>query len=117
METYHIARYSIDTDHFALSGFEEAVHHTSLMYSIRHLIRTGITSPEHILEALNSSLEICTLAGIPIRHHFKQVYVFDPDTGAVYTDWLMSRRGFNLMMMQAPALNKHTAHWLWEISQ
>src|SRR5271170_2092026 len=100
METYHIVQYTASHHYFALSEFEEALHDSMLHYSIRHLTLAGITSQEKLTEALQKSMRICSLAGINIKHHFKQVFVYDAATGEMYPDWLLSKKAFKLTIMQ-----------------
>jgi hypothetical protein len=115
METYDIAHYLTDQSQFAIREFEEALNHSTLRYSMRHIVLTGIDSQENMMNALRKSMKICALAGVNSKHHFKQIYVFDAATGVVHADWLMSKKGFNLMIMQAPSLNEPIARWLWEL--
>jgi hypothetical protein len=101
---------------FTENEFEEAVYHSQLSYSLRHLQLTGTIPEEVIMLALQKSLQVCYLAGINSKYHFKQIYVFDAGTEALYVDWLMSKKGFNLMLMQVPSLNERTARWLWQLA-
>jgi len=101
---------------FSSNEFEEAIHNSRLTYSMKHLKVAGNISPEILLEALQKSLQICSLVGIDSKHHFKQIYVFDTSSGSLHIDWLMSKKGFNLMMMQVPFLNENKAKWLWQLA-
>jgi hypothetical protein len=114
MKTYaisHSAKYD-----FSSNEFEEAVYASTLNYSLKHLKVAVTISPEILKEALQKSLQICSLAGINSKHHFKQIYVFDTSSGTLHIDWLMSKKGFNLMMMQIPFLNERKARWLWQLA-
>jgi hypothetical protein len=68
-------------------------------------------------EALKKSLQICHLADINSKHHFKQIYIFDATTGTLHVDWKMSKTGFNLMMIQIASTNKQFALWLWKLAE
>ncbi len=116
MENINIIAYSQEYDNLSITEFEEAYYHSRLCYSGRHLILAGITSMEDFEETLGRAIKICSYAGINIAHHFKQVYVFDPETGSLRSDWLMSKRGFKLVLMQYPRLNEQIARWLWEFA-
>jgi hypothetical protein len=116
METYHITHYSSDRNQQAFNEFEDALHHSMLRYSLRHLALTGITSQENALNALQKSIQVCSLAGVNSKLHFKQIYVFDANTKELDKDWLMSKKGFTIMLMQYPLLNENIARWLWNLS-
>jgi len=73
-------------------------------------------SEQLIQEALQKSLEVCCLLGIKSERHFKKIYVFDAMVGSLQADWIMSRNGFNLMVMQIPSINPEIAQWLWELA-
>jgi hypothetical protein len=115
METYSISIYRPVLEYSAVEEFEEALRYKALCYNMRHLLLTGIINQEDVLAALQKAIQICKLAGINSADHFKPLYVFDVATGVTYTDWLMSKKGFSLIMMQLP-LNEQTAHWLLEFA-
>ena len=116
METVHISRYPSCKYQFASWGIEDAFYNSKLTYSIRQLSFTDGFSTELIVEAFQKSLLICNLLGINSKHHFKKVYVYDAQLGILQIDWLMSRNGFNLMVMQMPSINEKMARWLWALS-
>jgi hypothetical protein len=116
MYTVNIIPYHEDHKHAAIAEFEEMLQHAQLQYSMRHLVSLGITSKDIFSNTLEKAMQVCNYAGINIADHFMQVYVFDAETHTIDTDWLMSRRGFKLILMQYPHLNQNLAHWLWEIS-
>lgn len=91
--------------------FEEAFYSTRFQFSLRHLAFTGNDLLENIKDALYKSLQICNLAGVNSQYHFKQIYVFDEDSRTMDIDWLMSKNGFNLMVMQIESLNTKKALW------
>ena len=116
METYPVTHYSSARNHNDFNEFEDALNHSMLRYSFRHLALTGITSLENAMDALQKSIQVCSLAGVNSKLHFKQIYVFDADTKELNKDWLMSKKGFTIMLMQYPILNEKIARWLWELS-
>lgn len=115
METYSITVYETRQVNAALDDFNEALRYQDLCYSMRDILLTGAATLEDLNEALQKSMQVCSLAEISSVEHFKPLYVFDPDTGITHTDWLMSKKGFCLMMMHLP-LNAQTARWLWELA-
>ena len=117
MKTYSITYYSSMHGSGITDEFEEALYDSGLRYSMRHIILAGITSQENIMTAMKRAMQVCSLAGVNTRYHFKQVYISDEIAGVVYADWLMSRKGFNLTIMQSSELNGQIARWLWELSE
>ncbi|MEI7584113.1 hypothetical protein [Runella sp.] len=116
MEILHVVHYSGYSTPTGLNDFEEALGYSMRCYSMRHLLLTGTMSQEDFAEALQKSMQVCAFAGIDTKAHFKKIYVSDSKTGAIYSDWLMSKKGFNLMIMQCQSLNEQIAHWLWKLA-
>jgi hypothetical protein len=116
MSKTHVIHYYLNENKLFNNHFEEAFYHSKLKYSLRHLSFTENISEEIIQEALKKSLQVCYLAGINSKHHFKQIFVFDEKSNSLYTDWLMSKKGFNLMIMQISSINESVARWLWQLA-
>lgn len=116
MKTVNKSCYLSCKHQFSSWGMEDVFYDSKLTYSIRNLSFTGTFSPELIIEALQKSLEICNLLGVNTRCHFKKLYVYDEQMGVLRVDWLMSKNGFNLVVMQLPVLNEKMAKWLWALS-
>ena len=116
MKNYKIVPFA-STNYFNdLSDFEEAIYDSKLHYSLRHLSYTENILPDKILEALQKSLRICQLAGIESKRHFKRIYVYDLENQTLQIDWHMSKKGFNLMIMQFSSLTEKNAIWLWKLA-
>lgn len=116
MSTINIIPYHADYSHHALADFEEILHYSMLRYSMLHLISEGVTSRDSFNEALQKAMKVCSYAGIDMSRHFKQVYAYDTETGVMDIDWIMSKRGLKLIIMEYPELNRQFAQWLWEWS-
>ena len=116
MEAFQITPYSSRNNYFYQNEFEDAVYHSARSYSMQHLIVAGITSQEDILKALQRAMKVCSLAGIDARLHFEKIFVYDVNNETIYTDWLMTKKGFNLILIQYPLLNEKIARWLLEIT-
>ena len=117
MRTVSIIPYSVNNLKSVTSDFEEAFYHSQLVYSLNQLKFIGSASEEKTLEVLHQALVICQMLGINSRHHFKKIYVFDSTQNTIIIDWLMSKSGINLMVMQTQDLTKHRAAWLWELAK
>jgi hypothetical protein len=115
--TYPIIHHSPVTHQLSPTGFEEAYYNSRLRHSLQDLAIIESISQELITDALQKSLEACHMLGIKSERHFKKIYVFDEKDGTLYTDWMMSRNGFNLIVMQIPSLDTKIAQWLWELAE
>lgn len=116
MKTDTICLYSLPLNQLSVSEFEDAFYNANRRYSLRHLVFSGNVSEDNIVDALQKSIQICNLAGINSRHHFKKIYVYDAAVNTICIDWRMSRNGVNLMIMQLPSLNEKLARWLWKLT-
>ena len=112
----HITRYAADQGPAASQAFEDALYQSKCCYSLQNCVMIGMAAPEQMMEALQKAVQVCTLAGINARHHFSKIYLFDAATGATHIDWLMSKKGFNMVVMQSSLLNEQVARWLWALS-
>ncbi len=115
METYAITLYLQQQRSHAIDEFDEALRYRELRFQLRHLLQAGFSPTSNISEALQKAMEVCRLAGINPREHFRPLYVFDAVTGNLTLDWMMSKRGFTLLLMQLPA-TELTACWLWKLA-
>lgn len=110
--------YSIVKHHqFSANEFDDGFYNPKLKYSLRHLAFIDNISNEVLVDALKKALQICHLANINSRQHFKQVYLFDENSGMLQSDCFMSKNGFNLMLMQMPSINEKLAAWIWKLSE
>ena len=114
METIHVTRYAAKPGLDTFLAFEDALHQSQCCYSLQKCMRMGLGSSEDLMEALQKAVRVCALAGISARHHFRKIYLSDAQTGVSLVDWMMSKRGFHLVVMQASLVNEQAAKWLWE---
>lgn len=117
MKTDRVKYYPSIINELSKNQIENAWSDFTLFYSFRHLTHIEDISQENIMEAVQKSLQICHLAGINSKHHFKQIFVFDLATKTLFVDWRMSKTGFNLLMIQMPVKNYKLAYWLWKLSE
>jgi hypothetical protein len=113
--SYSITLYRPPQNLSAIDEFNEALRHSALRYSMRDIAIAYGASLNDLHEALHKCLEVCCMAGISSIEHFEPIYVVDPNSGTTYPDWLMSKKGFSLMVMYLP-LNQNTARWLLELA-
>ncbi len=115
METYSIELYSSLYQTPVFNELEEALRNSSFRYSLRQLNALGVGSSADLGSALQQAMHVCALGGFWGADHFKPVYVVDAETGETRVDWLMSKMGFNLTIMQLP-VSENTARWLCELA-
>ena len=73
-------------------------------------------SDDEIDESIKNAISICHLVGIESKYHFKKIYVFDVDYNVINIDWRMSKKGFNLVIMQFQKITPKNAIWLWNLA-
>jgi hypothetical protein len=117
MKQKFIQYYPIAKNEFLADSIEDAFYDSTLQYSLRHIAFIGNIAPEDIQEALQKALHVCHLAGMNSKHHFKQIFLFDEKIGTLRIEWLMSKTGFNLMIIQTPTSNEKMALWLWKLAE
>jgi hypothetical protein len=116
MNYYPIANFSSSRTDSSGGRFENAFFDSRLKYSFKNLNLIGDISKESILEALGKSMRLCDCAGKNSKNHFKQIYVFDDGDSSLHIDWMMSKTGFNILILQIPALNRKMAQWIWKLA-
>lgn len=85
---------------FSFWELADAYYLCMFTHSIRQLSILGNFTPESIFIAMQKSFEICNLIGVNAKHHYKKVFVYDAQMGVTSIDWLMSKKGYNLMKSQ-----------------
>lgn len=116
MKNEEIAVFSLRSNPFMTYDFDEALQNSMRRYSLRNLNFMKDISEEQVLETLQKSMQVCSLAGINTVQHFKKIYVYDPEVNTIQIDWRMTKKGLNLMVMQTPSMNDRMAHLLWELA-
>jgi hypothetical protein len=117
MKNHHvIVPYATENYLSFLKELKESILYSKLQYSSIDLQLIQETSDDEIEESVKNAIAICHLVGIESRFHFKKIYVFDVDYNTINIDWRMSKKGFNLVVMQFQKLNQKNAIWLWELA-
>lgn len=117
MNIMQIHRYSEFSSQSDCNRWTDSYYESKLKFSLRNLTFVGDISNESIMEALQRSMCICKCAGIDSRHHYKQIYIYDPINSVLQMDWLMSKAGFNLVVIQIPSLNEKMSKWIWKLAE
>jgi hypothetical protein len=99
-----------------LTALKESIIHSKLEYSSTDLQVFQEISDEEMDEAVKNAILICHLVGIESKHHFKEINVFDVVFNTININWRMSKKGFNLVVMQFQKINRKNAIWLWQLA-
>ena len=116
MKNYHLVHYTANEYSENIKNFQSAAYNVGMEYSLYNLVFNENISPEITADALRKALELCQLAGIEDKYHFRKIYIYDAALKTLLPDWRMSRNGFNLVVMQLPLPNPDRARWLWRLS-
>jgi hypothetical protein len=116
MKNHAIVPYKTENFLSFLKELKESILYSKLQYSSLDLQLINDMSDEEIDESIKNALSICHLVGIESKFHFKKIYVFDVNYNTINVDWRMSKKGFNLVIMQFQKLNQKKAIWLWKLA-
>jgi hypothetical protein len=67
----------------------------------------GYKDEAELQQALSRTFDVCCLMHIPIRDHFRQVWVCDRN--GLRTDWQLSDLGLYLLLVNGNSCNPHVA--------
>ena len=116
MKNHAIVPYATENYLAFLKDLKESILYSSLQYSSNDLQLIQEMSHNDIDQAIKNAIAICHLVGIESKYHFKKIYFFDLNYNKLNTDWRMSKKGFNLVVMQFQKLNQKNAIWLWQLA-
>ena len=89
----------------AFDAFRDAVADHALRFRASDLREAGFEPEEEVSRAVARAMQICSGCGVPIREHFKTVYVGDHHEHTVSRDWMLSRFAYTLVVMNGAADN------------
>ncbi|WP_310558444.1 hypothetical protein [Flavobacterium sp.] len=116
MKNHAIVPYATENYLSFLKELKESILYSKLQYTSFDLQLINDISNDEIDESIKNAISICHLVGIESKYHFKKIYVFDVDYKIINTEWRMSKKGFNLVVMQFQKLNQKKAIWLWKLA-
>lgn len=117
MEKNHdIVPYTTENYLAFLKDLKESILLANLKYAKIDLQLILELSDDEIENSIKNAISICHLVGIDSKYHFKKIYVFDVDYGIINIDWRMSKKGFNLVIMQFQKITPKNATWLWQLA-
>lgn len=113
MQTLNITRYEI-TMPGPVDDFVDMIHSIEFKYNTSHLAIAGLEA-DGITEAIGKAMKVCRLNNIDTADHFRSFYIFDEKKGNTCCDWRMTRQGFMLVVINAPATTQAIAQCQWEM--
>ncbi len=103
-ESFSIIRYGDDREETVYGPHSVYTPHLASV-----LVDEGIFSGSEALSAaLDRAFEVCMLAGIPIDHHFRRVYVHGT-AGCELFDWAMSDLAWYLVLLNGAPADRRVA--------
>lgn len=87
----------------AIDDFSKAVTDTELRYYASSLMELGIGSIDEIHGAIGRAMQICNALHVPVRSHFKVIYLYK--NGTLITDWRLSEMARKLVLLNADPTN------------
>lgn len=88
-----------------LDDFEEAFNNRELHFMASTLEGVGFEPMEEITYAIERAMRICRNCGVPLRKHFKTIYIADDAHHMVRRDWRLSKLAYSLVMLNGPTDN------------
>ena len=116
MKNHAIVTYATENYLSFLKDLKESILYSNLKYSISDLQLIQELPNYEVEDFIKNAISICHLLGIESKYHFKKIYVFDINHKTINIDWRMSKKGFNLVIMQFQKLNQKNATWLWQLA-
>lgn len=116
MKNHAIVPYSTENYLDFLNNLKESFLLANLKYSSYDLQLILELSEDEIENSIKNAIAICQFVGIDSTLHFKEFFVFDVDFNTINSNWRMSKKGFNLVIMQFQKLNQKNAIWLWRLA-
>ncbi len=85
--------------HNIFDEVEDAVINSMLHFKATSLHEAGFESFDELYRAVERAMRTCRNAGIPVREHFKSVYISDENEHLVIQDWMLSKFAYLLVML------------------
>jgi len=84
--------------HYSLAEFMEAIADNELIFRASTLNEI-FHDQDEISKALNRAMCICNNCGLPIREHFKAIYMADYSIRSIKLDWKLSKLAYVLSVL------------------
>jgi len=102
---YHLVELSQTYSRSVLDDFVEAITDRELHYMASTLENVGFEPSEEITHAVERAMRICNNCGVPVREHFKTIYIADDAQHTVKKDWKLSKLAYSLAMLNGATDN------------
>ncbi len=94
-------------------SFIECINAQNFKYNSFDLLKFGIKEEESDAAVLRA-LQVCRIANLDVKPHFKACYM--EDQKAIIKYWMFSETGLKLVLINSGIINKHTAKIQIEIT-
>ena len=102
---YHPVEFSQASSRSVLDEFMEALTDQELHFMASTLEDVGFEPSEEITHAVERAMRICNNCGVPVREHFKTIYIADEAQHTVKKDWKLSKLAYSLTMLNGATDN------------
>lgn len=84
--------------HPSLDEFLEAMADRDLIFRASSLHKI-LHDEDEITNALSRAMHVCNNCGLPIREHFRAIYMADDDVQSIKIDWKLSKLAYILSIL------------------
>ncbi|SFT41754.1 hypothetical protein SAMN05216474_0447 [Lishizhenia tianjinensis] len=103
----HIILYNSVNTNVDLNDLEEHLIDIDLRYRATELVTTGHMGFEEMQQAVKRAMNICKVAGVEVRKHFKAIYLCRE--GILLRDWRLSALARKLVVINGDPNNLYVA--------
>ena len=100
-------RYTLASD--IVDALDEAMTDRNLIFNATSLRNVGFGSLLEITEAVERAMAICNCNGLPVKEHFKSIYISDCALHTLQRDWKLSKLAYTLTILNGACDNPAVA--------
>ena len=116
MKNHSVIVYSTENFLSFLKPLKESFSFNNLTYSSRDLQTIQPMSATEIDHVINTAITICQTIRVDSSSHFKKIFVYDFRDKTIKSEWRLSKKGFNLAVMQFQKISHRNAIWFWQLA-
>ena len=102
---FDIIEYRTTFENTTVDALEEAINNQNLIFNARSLADMGFATHAEISAAVERAIRVCSHNGLPIKEHFKPIYIADYNSHTVSRDWKLSKLAYTLVMINGTCDN------------
>ena len=95
--------------------FEDAITDQNLVFYADSLTDIGFAPLTDITKGVDRAIEICANHGLPVKDHFKAVYISDASTHTIRKAWKLSKLAYALIVINGPYKNPKVSQFQLEL--